>query len=62
MPCEPQPSLGPPPTKTDPHTETELSVLGLLVSGFAKFVCAVVMIGFYAMAVIGSAGAARLTS
>jgi len=36
------------------------ATLGLLVAGFAKLVCAVVMIGFYAMAVIAHPGRAHL--
>ena len=36
------------------------ATLGLLVSGFVKLVCAVVMIGFYAMAVIAHTDLARL--
>jgi uncharacterized protein YqgC (DUF456 family) len=38
------------------------AALGLLVSGFAKFVCAVLMIGCYAMAVSSHTGLARITS
>ena len=37
------------------------ATLGLLFSVFAKLVCAVVMIGFYAMAVTGHAGQAHPT-